>query len=201
VKIVTVARKPILGSATQNVIDHGCGALNIDGCRTNTPPRATGTKTSGDGQNRGPDAKLRQGSGRDSQRAYDDNLPSGRWPANLILQHLPDCRQTGTTTVPGYTINRWTDGAKPFGGGAGHEYESEKQPEESIAVWECVEGCAVEGLDEQSGVKTSGTMKREVEAYAGASVTGFLRGVSGPHNQHGDSGTASRFFKQVKEHE
>lgn len=48
------------------------------------------------------------------------------------------------------------------------------------------------------GVTTSGAMKREVEAYAGENVTGFLRGRSGPGNQHGDSGTASRFFYSAK---
>jgi site-specific DNA-methyltransferase (adenine-specific) len=41
-------------------------------------------------------------------------------------------------------------------------------------------------------------MKREVPAYEGESVTGFLRGQSGPSNQHGDSGGASRFFPQFE---
>jgi hypothetical protein len=41
-------------------------------------------------------------------------------------------------------------------------------------------------------------MKREVVAYAGKSSTGLLRGRSGPSNQHGDTGGASRFYKQFK---
>ena len=53
-------------------------------------------------------------------------------------------------------------------------------------------------LDEQSGVTTSGAMKREVGAYAGESTTKLLRGKSGPTNQHGDSGGASRFFYCTK---
>ena len=40
----------------------------------------------------------------------------------------------------------------------------------------------------------SGAMKRDVPAYPGENVTTFLRGRSGPHNQHGDSGSAARFF-------
>ena len=40
--------------------------------------------------------------------------------------------------------------------------------------------------------------KREVEAYPGESDTGFLRGRSGPSNQHGDSGGASRFYAQFQ---
>ena len=48
------------------------------------------------------------------------------------------------------------------------------------------------------GESKSGAMKREVGAYPGDSVTGFLRGRSGPSNQHGDSGTAARFFYSAK---
>jgi site-specific DNA-methyltransferase (adenine-specific) len=48
------------------------------------------------------------------------------------------------------------------------------------------------------GKTTSGAMKKSVEAYQGESVTGFLRGRSGPQNQHGDTGTAARFFYCAK---
>lgn len=44
----------------------------------------------------------------------------------------------------------------------------------------------------------SGAMKKKVEAYSGESNTGFLRGESGPYNQYGDSGLASRFFYCAK---
>ena len=47
-------------------------------------------------------------------------------------------------------------------------------------------------------VTKSGAMKHEVGAYDGESVTGFLRGNSGPSNQHGDSGSAARFFYCAK---
>jgi site-specific DNA-methyltransferase (adenine-specific) len=53
-------------------------------------------------------------------------------------------------------------------------------------------------LDEQSGVTASGAMRREVGAYPGESHTDLLRGKSGPSNQHGDSGGASRFFYCAK---
>jgi hypothetical protein len=106
---------------------------------------------------------------------------------------------TGVVTMPGYNINRWTDGSKPFGGGAGHEYETEEQPEEQVPVWECEKECAVGALAEQSGVTRSGAMRRTVGAYEGESMTGFLRGSSGPHNQRADQGTVARFFKQVQE--
>lgn len=43
---------------------------------------------------------------------------------------------------------------------------------------------------------TSGAMRREVEGYDGHSI--FLNGRSGPSNQHGDSGSAARFFYCAK---
>lgn len=56
---IIVARKPLCGTVAENVLKHGTGGINVDGCRV------------------------------------------------------------GTEQV---TINTWNDGAKPFGGGAGHEY-------------------------------------------------------------------------------
>ncbi len=57
---------------------------------------------------------------------------------------------------------------------------------------------AGEMLDRQSGITKSGAMKRQVGPYPGENATGLLRGHSGPNNQHGDSGGASRFFYCAK---
>ena len=48
------------------------------------------------------------------------------------------------------------------------------------------------------GETRSGAMRREVPGYPGRSVTGMLRGRSGPSNQHGDSGSPARFFYAAK---
>lgn len=74
----------------------------------------------------------------------------GRFPANLVLSHKPGCKQIGTKEGKGYTINRFTDGAKPFGNGAGHPYKVEDQGPETIAVWECDDNCAVKQLGEEN---------------------------------------------------
>jgi site-specific DNA-methyltransferase (adenine-specific) len=47
-------------------------------------------------------------------------------------------------------------------------------------------------------VTASGAMKRTVGPYDGESNVSFLRGRSGPDNQHGDSGSAARFFYCAK---
>ena len=124
----------------------------------------------------------------------------GRWPANVVMVHSPKCKKTGTKKVPAPVINRFDDGMKPFGGGAGHVYTSQQTGDadgnEEVDVFECIDSCPVKLLDDQSGVTTSGAMKREVPGYEGTSATPFLRGRSGPSNQHGGSGGASRYFGQ-----
>ena len=71
---ITVARKPLVGTVAANVLQHGTGALNIDGCRVATE-KATGWK--GDG------SKLYEG-GLSREGGEARQQDAGRWPANLI---------------------------------------------------------------------------------------------------------------------
>jgi DNA methylase len=72
-----LARKPLAGTVAQNVLEHGTGGLNIDGCRVAAegrpavaPDRRSGNQVYGD--------RL-QGS-----RA-DGTTDEGRWPPNVVL--------------------------------------------------------------------------------------------------------------------
>jgi DNA modification methylase len=71
---ITVARKPLIGTVAENVLQHGTGAINVDGCRVGTDGgcagAGAGARVYGDGLN-GPFGKPVPG--------------TGRWPANLIL--------------------------------------------------------------------------------------------------------------------
>jgi hypothetical protein len=158
---ITIARKPVEGTVAQNVLMYEVGGLNIDKCRIFTDWIADrGEKWLKGGNSR--QGYLSNGViYRERDYANRKDLASrvstlGRFPANLILSHLPGCVQIGTKTTPGYAINRFKDGAKPFGGGAGHVYESEKKPDEETPVWDCVEGCPVGDLTERNGEKVSG---------------------------------------------
>lgn len=197
-KVVTLSRKPCgASSTTANVVEHQAGALNIDACRIGTY-RST-TPSGFDRYN----AKLAdQGYRPGEYQKGAPPLPSttGRWPANVILVHRAGCEQTGTTVVPGYSINRWKDGAKPFGGGAGHEYESEEQPEEEVAVWKCVEECPVRAMGDQSGAQRSpDTYKRRAPGFnSSAYGAGIGQDTGTVSLNYGDAGTAARYFKQVQ---
>lgn len=85
-----LARKPIVGSVAENVLIHGTGGLNIDGCRiefrgngdgewTSTPGR--GTRGQGDKGTTGIYGYFRGEAEPKDQVRYESN---GRWPANVI---------------------------------------------------------------------------------------------------------------------
>src|SRR5690606_15611315 len=69
---ITVARKPLIGTVAANVLAHGTGALNIDGCRV---AGAKPDTTRGAGGRNG-----RYGPTGAQGRVEDDG--AGRWPAN-----------------------------------------------------------------------------------------------------------------------
>jgi DNA modification methylase len=80
---ITVARKPLIGTVAANVLEHGTGALNIDGCRVPIDQDADASQL-----------RTMQRSKRDADDGWGmssvhGDTPSvvrtdGRWPANLI---------------------------------------------------------------------------------------------------------------------
>jgi site-specific DNA-methyltransferase (adenine-specific) len=80
----------------------------------------------------------------------DDCRVAGRWPPNAVIVHHPECKMVGHREIDPYIINRWKDGAKPFGGGAGHEFESVEQPSAWAPVWVCHPDCHAVELNCQS---------------------------------------------------
>ena len=97
---VTVARKPFPGTVAANVLEHGTGALNVDGCRIEAEKgrQLTGGNRSDKeigGTGNSLHFGLRQASTTDA----------GRWPANLIhdgsdevVGLFPDCKPATSRT-------------------------------------------------------------------------------------------------------
>jgi DNA modification methylase len=69
---ITVARKPFKCTVAANVLAHGTGGINVDGCRVGTEPGGWGG---------GGSALYEGGLSRDGGEARP---VAGRWPANLI---------------------------------------------------------------------------------------------------------------------
>ena len=85
---VTLARKPLTGTVAANVLEHGTGALNIDGCRV--PHRDAADLAESVNKN----AHARYGSTPGGNSVYGDYSTTevkdydgskGRWPANVVL--------------------------------------------------------------------------------------------------------------------
>lgn len=75
---IVVARKPLEGTVAANVLAHGVGGLNIDGCRIGDDVR---TNQPGSTKPR----IAMSGGWRDDAEAI---TVSGRWPANVVLDEL-----------------------------------------------------------------------------------------------------------------
>jgi site-specific DNA-methyltransferase (adenine-specific) len=74
---ITMARKPLAGTVAGNVLEHGTGALNVDGCRIAAEARSfSGTPNRHGGQ--------LAGGGERGEMRPDWHETRGRWPANLI---------------------------------------------------------------------------------------------------------------------
>lgn len=77
---IVVARKPLTGTVAANVLEHGTGALNVDGCRIGSDEDTRRNARGGDNGLGGTGTfQIRE------RRAEDMPETSGRWPANVIL--------------------------------------------------------------------------------------------------------------------
>lgn len=87
---ITVARKPFKGTVANNVLEHGTGAINIDGCRVGTEQiKVNGWKCGGE----------QVYNGRQSE-GFDGGTHQGRWPANLIHDGSDEVTESFPETKP-----------------------------------------------------------------------------------------------------
>ena len=102
---VVVARKPLIGTVSANVLAHGTGALNIDACRIGdgggttkgNPPKGESNGIYGNGINGACDIV---------------DLGKGRWPANVVLDESQAealDEQSGTLTSGANPTRRGSD--------------------------------------------------------------------------------------------
>jgi hypothetical protein len=108
---IVVARKPLVGTVAQNVLQHGTGALNIDGGRVNP-----GSAIPGGGGLRGGAGSRNAGWQRPSHSdgAATEAHFDGRWPANIVLTHAADCADTCAAGCPVAELDRQS-GERPTG--------------------------------------------------------------------------------------
>jgi len=217
-KVIHVVRKPLEGTVAQNSLKHGTGTLNIDRSRVHRDADdIAGWASTGTVGTQAAKGYLGTSTFRIRERTPEDVqevLSKGRWPANLILEHKPGCQKVGTkrfagtsgsASKPGVAVRR--SGVHSEAGG--HQTVGREQPrtghadpdgKETVDAWECVPGCPVAALDEQSGVLTTnpGTYRKNERERTCATTSFAMNSRQGRVASMGDTGGASRFFRQFQ---
>jgi len=166
-RIITIARKPLEAeSTTANVVQHECGAINIDGTRVAGPAWTRSTETLEDirGGRYGTASKDRIVTG-------PREMPKGgRWPANVLLKHRAACRIIGMRKVQtGLAVREKSGGRTIFS-------ETKKPPLpnmtyadeggfEAVPEWDCAPDCPVAKLD--GDFEIDGQVSRYFKQFGG----------------------------------
>jgi len=79
VEPIVMARKPVIGTVAQNVLEHSTGGLNIDGSRIGTEQRTN--------QPAGSLGNSKTLSGGKAQENREPSTSLGRWPSNAIIDN------------------------------------------------------------------------------------------------------------------
>lgn len=197
---IVLARKPLEKglSIAENVLKWGTGAINIDGCRI-------GVDMANEGANAKRMDKTYKGksaiwNNADAPTTFDC-YSKGRFPANLILTHHPECECVGTKKVKAikggckFESAFFKSGESNFtkDGGIG-----DADGNETIEDWVCVDDCPIKILDEQSGVSKSsgGSGEKSGGNLGDFGFKGLKEGKFSNQGGLGDKGGASRFFQQ-----
>jgi site-specific DNA-methyltransferase (adenine-specific) len=173
---IVLCRKPMEPGLTiaENVIKWGTGGINVDGCRVSTDENLGR-------QQKETNDHFACSSYKDG--FWDNTKGLGRYPANIILTHHPDCVQVGTKKI-------YID---PQNGG--------EPEEETIEDWNCHKDCPVNQIDEQSGISQSRPTKFNTDRGDGYmpnyGIYGMRKAYEAETN-YDDAGGASRFFYVAK---
>ena len=180
-----LARKPVEGTITGNVLKWGTGALNIDACRV----------ASGGEHKRGTVKAAHTGQTTSYQlsqsgfKATDHD--GGRWPPNVVLTHSAGCECVGTTqvkasapasgpTLEGSLNELQTASPRSWSGVKNTASYGGSNGLETIDKWQCVDGCPVKEIGDQSGERSTGSLERVSTGFFGGgkerSNIGYLGG-------------------------
>lgn len=150
---IVLARKPFKGTVAANVLEHGTGALNIDGCRVEgaKPHREVVKSQTNEWDGGGAWKSSGHGNGMSTE---------GRWPANIMLD--PDAaaildEQSGPSKSRKGKPRRGTNGVGWGMSATGAEYEDSGGPSRFFYVAKASKKERNAGLDGFDGVAAKRT--------------------------------------------
>ena len=85
---IVVARKPLNGTVAANVLAHGVGGINVDGCRVGDEQRVNPPAANKRGKR---STSIMRGAQSTRGLKVDPTVAVGRWPPNVVFSHLPAC--------------------------------------------------------------------------------------------------------------
>lgn len=188
---IILARRPLDGTYAENVLAHGVGGINVDGCRIGSEVRFN-PPAGNDGTSPASIAPV-------NVTGYQGVVVVGRWPANVVLSHADGCEVVGEREASRQVFHN-VDGeydreGTVYDGGWGKQRASTTTT--TTTIWQCVDGCPVAELDRQSDIKRAAKPERgrRGKRPGGFGDVGADRGDPAPNGpQYGDIGGASRFF-------
>ena len=208
VEPVVLARKPLEKglSIAENVIKWGTGAINIDGCRISTSD-INGLKKNWDRKKSEQKNAIYEGNWKNID--LNNYAPEGRFPANLILSHHPDCCFNGVKKIGSGEKKYHEDGDTTTASEGWHNNNKSmfthknadviaSYGEETVEDWTCVDGCPIKIMDEQSGESKSIGGNQNNRITDNSFISGVRKTISSIPNGYGDVGGASRFFYTAK---
>jgi len=210
-RAICLAQKPREGTYANNVLKHGVGGINIDACRvgsnedfSHVKPR-TMMKNTGSVAKSKKEGKEHNHEAATSLQAAKEKLQNlGRFPANVILTHHPDCKLVGEAQETFQSSFAGTKGGVYNTPGSPSGWQSGDHTEEIKTinpVYECVEGCPIKELDTQAPkVGNAFKAKRKKDTTGGTGDSWKTDGKKeGEDNGKYDGlSGASRFFYCAK---
>jgi len=157
-RVITLARKPLVGSVAENVLRHSTGGLNIDASRVRGAKGAGVWGSSNQTCQTNPGLHTERRVFNASPEGDDyrsQQHEGGRWPTNVILHHRPECVCVGEKRVPTSVNHHHSKtslgGTGAYGGGVEREGTDYADADglEVVEAWECDECCPVAALDDQ----------------------------------------------------
>jgi len=201
---ILLVRKPLSEKTiVDNVLKYGTGGINIDESRITMEPSPSIERR----KHKTPTGDY-NGWKVPSRKGYNDphsGEERGRYPANVILSHHPDCKMVGYQKVKGVKTGVRKAGSELGQSSDWNSHENkdtvrqgigDKDGNETIEDWECVEGCPMTMFPE---TKTGKAINRNRKPELNNKIYGKGRKNDGLDVGFNDSGgSASRFFYCAK---
>ena len=213
-RVITLARIPLVGTVASNVLEYGTGALNINASRIGYASKEDReVNTLGLERVKGTSGGWKTTSTAGVQPSGEST--GGRWPGNIILSHRAGCVLRGTRQIKTHDKPHAKNVHGTNGQGGQNVYtkyealpgtmfgHADADGNETVEDWLCITGCPVAALDGQTGDRaatwTNSSTRRPSEAKPSSKFRPNQEAYMPQGPLYADTGGASRYFKHIHE--